>query len=109
MTGDLIVRAKTKQCYQDLLRKVKEGVLWSRVDKKVYGWTAGVEISTVFLHNVLGQADLKGILQLLARQGEVLGYTVHKYPELPHVRNGIVSVWMKLKASSEIQAYIYHL
>jgi len=107
VTGVLIVKVKTEECYQDLLRKVEEGVLWSKVDKKVYGWTAGVEISTVYLHNVLGQADLKGILEVLARQGEVLGYTVHKYRELPHVRNGIVSVRMKLKASSEIQAYIY--
>ena len=107
VTGVLIVRVKTEECFQDLLRKVEEGVLWSKVNKKVYGWTAGVEISTVYLHNVLGQADLKGILEVLARQGEVLGYTVHKYRELPHVRNGIVSVRMKLKASSEIQAYIY--
>ena len=107
VTGVLIVRVKTEECYQELLRKVEEGVLWSKVDKKVYGWSAGVEISTVYLHNVLGQADLKGILEVLARQGEVLGYTVHKYRELPHVRNGIVSVRMKLKASSEIQAYIY--
>ena len=107
VTGVLIVRVKTEDGYQDLLRKVEEGVYWSKVEKKVYGWTAGVEISTVYLHNVLGQADLKGILEVLARQGEVLGYTVHKYRELPHVRNGIVSVRMKLKASSEIQAYIY--
>ena len=107
VTGVLIVRVKTEECFQDLLRKVEEGVLWSKVDKNVYGWTAGVEISTVYLHNVLGQADLKGILEVLARQGEVLGYTVHKYRELPHVKNGIVSVRMKLKASSEIQAYIY--
>ena len=37
VTGDLIVRGKTEECYQDLLRKVEEGVLWNKVDKKVYG------------------------------------------------------------------------
>lgn len=29
-----------------------------KVDKKVYGWTAGVEISTVVLHNVLGSSSI---------------------------------------------------
>lgn len=38
------------------------------------------------------------ILAVLGKQGEVLGHAIHKYKELPHNRNGIISVRMKLGA-----------
>ena len=96
VTGMLIVRLYKEDAYQELLAKVEEGILWKKYSKRVYDWAAGVEVTTVYLYNVLVQADLAGILAVLGKQGEVMGHTIHRYKELPHVRNGIVSVRMKL-------------
>lgn len=107
VTGMLIVRVSEEDTFKTLLAKVEEGILWKKYGKKVYGWAAGVEVTTVYLHNVLVQADLVGILAVLGKQGEVLGHAIHKYKELPHIRNGIVSVRMKLGAQASIPAFIY--
>ena len=101
VTGMLIVRVSEDDAFKELLAKVEKG-------KKVYGWTAGVEVTTVYLHNVLVQAGLGGILAVLGKQGEVIGRTIHKYRELPHIWNGIVSVRMKLGAQATIPAFIYN-
>ena len=106
VSGMLIICLYKEDIFKELLSKVEE-ILW-RMYSKVYGWTAGVEVTTVFLHNVLVQADLLGILEVLGKQGEVLGHTIHRYKELPHVRNSIVSVRMKLGAKASIHAFIYN-
>ena len=53
VTGMLIVRVSEDDAFKELLAKVEKG-------KKVYGWTAGVEVTTVYLHNVLVQAGPVG-------------------------------------------------
>ena len=64
-------------------------------------------MTTAYLHKVLVQADLAGILAVLDKQEEVMGHTIHRYKELPHVRNGMVSVRMKLGSQAAIPAFIY--
>ena len=107
ITGTLLVKPASEELYLDILRKVEAGVTWSKYGSQVYGWSAGEEVSSVQLHNVMQAADLEAAVQVLAQFGTVLSRVVHVYKEIPTMKNGVVTSKMRLRAQVELPVYIY--
>ena len=91
ITVTLLVRPASEGVYLDFLRKIETGVTWSKYGSKVYGWSAGEEVISVQLHNVMQAVDLEETFRVLAKFGTVLSRVVHVYKEVPTMRNGVVT------------------
>ena len=107
ITGTLLVTFFVEEKYLEVLEKVERGAHWTKRDVTIFGWSAGEEVATVQLRNVLARTDLAATLAELGKYGPVLTHTVHYYKEAPAVRNGWVTVRMRLTGKSELPSYIY--
>lgn len=107
ITGTLLITFVEERRFLEVLEKVERGVVWRKRGVTIFGWSAGEEISTVQLRNVLVRADLDAVLAELGKYGPVLSKIVHCYKEAPSVKNGWVTLRMRLSSNVELPIYIY--
>ncbi len=107
ITGDLLTVINDDEVFQRVKRKAEEGVQWRRYDVNVYGWAAGEEAIKVHLHNGFQQSSVDAAVKEITKHGKVIHQKVHYYSKSSKIRNGIVSLTVKLKAEAELPTYIY--
>ena len=107
ITGYLLIQVPDEGVYKSILRKAEDGVVWSKYDVRVYGWSAGEETTKVHLHNVLQESDLNAAIEEMSKHGTIINKEVHHYKQARHIRNGIVTLTMRVKAGAEMPGFIY--
>lgn len=107
ITGNLLIQVPSEDLYKKILRKAEDGVLWSRYGVRVYGWSAGEETTKVHLHNILQESDLEAAVREMGRHGTIINREVHYYKQAPTIRNGIVTLTMRLSPGVEMPGFIY--
>lgn len=107
ITGNLLIQVPDEGLYKEILSKAGDGVLWSRYGVRVYGWSAGEETTKVHLHNILQESDLDAAIAEMGRHGTIINREVHVYKQAPNIRNGIVTLTMRLSPEAEMPGFIY--
>ena len=102
----LLITCYTEEVFKATLAKAESGVMWSKFGKQVCGWSAGEETSTVTLQNIIQPENLESSLEKMKVIGKVLSQKVHYYKEAPHIRNGMVTLTMKLKPDVDVPRFI---
>ena len=105
-TSLLLITCSTEDVFKVTLAKAESGVLWSKYGKQVCGWSAGEEMSTVTLQNIMQPENLESSLLKIKEIGKVLSQKAHYYKEAPHIRNGMVTLTMKLKPNMDVPRFI---
>ena len=107
ITGTLLVQMPTEEKFKEILTKAEKGVLWQKYNVTVYGWSAGEEVINVHLHNIFATSDLKQAVEVMGKYGTVVAMETHYYKQAPTVKNGIVTLKMRVSAQAELPTFIY--
>ena len=107
ITGHLLIQVPSEEKYKEILKKAEDGVQWTKYNRRVYGWSAGEETLKVHLHNVLHDSDLEKAIEVISRHGTVINREVHHYKQAPMIRNGIVTLTMRVGPEAEMPEFIY--
>ena len=107
ITGGLFVEMSTEEEYKELLNKAEAGVAWSKQGGiMVYGWCAGVEVTSLHLNNVFSNSDMDAIRLELSKYGDVVAEQRQYYKDCPTMKTGVVTVKMKLSPKAVVPTYL---
>ena len=107
ITGTLLIEMVSKEKFETFLRKAEQGVVWRKYNVMVNGWSAGEEVTMIHLHNVFTMSDLDQITKIMTKYGTIITKQVHVFKQAPNLKNGVVTLKMKLRAQVEIPTFIY--
>lgn len=106
LTNMLLLKLKTDDIYQQVLDVLREGVLWSTVGKKVYGWSIKESLSMVKIINLTCHISLDKVKQKMEEFGVIVSSRVGVLDEFPGVLDGTLLLRMKLKVGAVLPAFI---
>ena len=72
----------------------------------VYGWCAGVEVTSLHLNNVFSNSDMDAIRLELSKYGDVVAEQRQYYKDCPTMKTGVVTVKMKLSPKAVVPTYL---
>ena len=106
ITGLLLLKVKTEDKFQSLLKKAEKGILWKKVNKHVFGWSTQDHLSAVRIINVTCHMDFDAIRQKMEEFGQVVHFNVGYHKKMPDVMDGSITVKMKLRKGVAIPSFI---
>ena len=107
ITGALLVEMVSEEKFETFLRRAEQGVIWTKYNVMVNGWSAGEEVTMIHLHNVFTNSNLDEITKVMSKYGTIIAKEVHMYKQAPNLRNGVVTLKMKLRSQVELPTFIY--
>ena len=106
LTNMLLLKLKTEDIYQQVLDVLREGVLWSTVGKKVYGWSIKESLSMVKIINLTCHISLDKVKQKMEEFGVIVSARLGVLDEFPGVLDGTLLLRMKLRVGAVLPAFI---
>ncbi len=107
ITGNLLVQLTDEETFKRVLRKAEDGVQWEKYGGKVYGWSSTEETTQVHLQNVIGDHALEAAEATMSKYGKILQKKEHHLRLAPQIKNGVVSLTMKLKPEVILPNFLY--
>ena len=108
--GHLLVTLENEDCFLEVLDKVKAGVLWTKFDTTIRGWTCSEYLTTVKITNWSVNFKFERLEKWLSHYGEVVSYQIGYWPmprgsniKLP---NGTISLKMRLKEGMKLPGFL---
>lgn len=107
LTGMLMVTFSTPQHYLDALKKLEEGVMWTKAGTKVYGWDVQAGLTKVKLLNISEEMDVESLRTYMGKYGKVVSWKVNTWGKLfPQAATGSISVTMALNQGAVLEPFI---
>ena len=106
VTGYLMIGFKEEEKMFATLEKLERGVMWTKVGNPVYGWDIRQALTTVRITNVSAYLDTSKVLEKLSTWGKVATWKWNNNKYIPHVKDGIMCVKMKIHPGVTLPPYI---
>ena len=102
-----MVKFRSEEKYEEVKLRLQEGIPWSaKGGAKVFGWSVHEALSNVKLINVSCHMDESVILRKLAEYGKVVSHKVGFHADWPTVRDGSLTVKMKLAPEAVLPSFL---
>ena len=107
LTNQLMVKFRSEEKYEEVKLRLQEGIPWAaKGGAKVFGWSVHEALSNVKLINVSCHMDESVILRKLAEYGKVVSHKVGFHADWPTVRDGSLTVKMKLAPEAVLPSFL---
>ena len=106
ITGKLMVKLRNEETYQAVLGKLEQGIIWSKYDKPVYGWSLEDALTTVRIINVSLHIDIEKIKGKMAEYGKVVSCKKGTLKKIPTAFNNTLVLKMKLNEGAVLPSFI---
>lgn len=106
LTNMLMIKLSNGELYEQLLEKLRVGVMWEKFSKKVYGWSSSDHLTTVKVINYTTHIKIENLVKKMGEFGTVATWRLGELRDFPGTGDGTVIFKMSLNQGSELPAFI---